>query len=92
MQEADMAVDFEVPDVRSEAERYRLYTLRASAGGGQPELTLLATTPTLEGVGVAIGSMADDARDAGVLAEPIGVLDGIERRWLAPLWHKGATV
>lgn len=85
--------DFQIEDVRTPAERYRLYTLRpGDECAGRDGLVLLATTPTLEGVGVAIGSMADDARDAGVDTEPVGVLDGIERRWLAPLWHKGAAV
>ena len=52
-------------------------------------LVLLVTTPTAEGIGVAIATLAEDAHEAGVPPPgPLGVLDGIEARWLALPWGR----
>jgi len=81
--------EFEIDDVRTDAERYRLYR---AGGADEPRLVLLATTPSLQGAGTAIATLAEEHVELTREAHPpIGVLDGIERRWilspLNPAWH-----
>lgn len=77
---------------RTLAERYRLYQRRGD------ELEVLATAPDMAGVGLAIGTLDEDARAAGGrLADggPVGVLDtcpgGVPSEtgdWIVKPWER----
>lgn len=61
--------------------RYRVYVLE----NGEP--TCLAAASTMQGVGVALCTLADENQPARVMA----ILDAVERRWVTSLWPpKGA--
>lgn len=72
---------------RDDENRWRIYARRGD------RLEVLAATGTAAGVGVALVTLDEDARDAG---EPdglgsygaVGVLDATEGRWLLSPWHR----
>jgi hypothetical protein len=74
--------DIQLPDWREE-HRYGIYTVR----GGDDDPVLVACADTPAAVGVAIVTLGEDAAEAGVNAESLGVMDGRTGRWLAhPCW------
>lgn len=87
---APHVIPAEVYAPRCPKERYRIYSVRDG------HLTLLATTPDAGGIGVALVTLDEDAREAGgQLSDQgaIGVNDGLERRWIVdPFRHNHAGV
>lgn len=74
----------ELPSDRHLGERYRLYLLRP----GETRATCVATTPTREGIGVALVQLKEDGDLTG--DELVGVLDacpggveGVAGEWIA---------
>ena len=60
--------------------RYVLYTLDPDGP------RVLADCPDKESIGVALVTIMEENRDAGMPAEIVGVLDTERRRWLTSLW------
>ena len=71
---------------RTAEYRFRLYARRGR------ELNVLACSPSMAGIGTAIGQLDEDARaDGGRLDDEgqVGVLDAVARRWIVNPWGKG---
>lgn len=66
--------------------RYRLYLRDGD------DLAVAAATPTMCGIGTAIGELDRDCREAGSRLSDegqVGVLDAVERRWIVLPWGRG---
>lgn len=76
---SDFTIDHDDLWPRDEAHRYRLYAVRGD------EREVLAATPTMGGIGLAIGIIHDDCKQAGKrLADlgMVGIYDAINGEWI----------
>lgn len=68
---------------RTDEMRYRLYVVRGD------EREVLAASPSMEGIGLAISTIHDDCKEAGLRFADLGipgVLDTMAREWLVVPW------
>lgn len=79
---------------RTEDERYRIYVLEPPDDRRTRNLLLIATAADMTAVGTALGALDEDEVTAGnaeglSCRGNVGVLDGLERRWIVKPFPHG---